>query len=294
LLKICKNQKNIVILRQNCNTSKIMSNADFWQSIQTIIEGGYSSEGLHLLDNYAEQFINGKLLYQRFSLPEQRGCAAGGSTNVIATILAGASIAPNCLTAPIGSFKREQQCGEIQASRIERWAKRVGCWVDCVNDRLQQQFGQEVAQGGEARVFYHGASLIKMIGLDYYVTPVLALDRIALYNTYFPETKLIVLGFGRDSEGAFQIIVEQPFVQGKSLSEAEIEKFATNLGFELKNRRNWTYATAEIYLSDLHDENVIQSKEGIIFVIDCDIRINTPDLKMDGIRQLSSEVAFTE
>jgi hypothetical protein len=63
------------------------------------------------------------------------------------------------------------------------------------------------------------------------------------------------------------------------------------MGFELKNPRNWTYVTSEIYLSDMHDENVIRSnKTNTIFVIDCDIRINTPDLKQGGTRALLSDV----
>ena len=64
------------------------------------------------------------------------------------------------------------------------------------------------------------------------------------------------------------------------------------MGFELRNPRNWTYATPEIYLSDMHDENVICSDNGNVFVIDCDIRINTPKLNNGGIRQLTTEVEF--
>ena len=65
------------------------------------------------------------------------------------------------------------------------------------------------------------------------------------------------------------------------------------MGFELKNPRNWTYATPEIYLSDMHDENVIRSNHSdIIFVVDCDIRINTPELRQGGTRTLSTEVKF--
>ncbi len=65
------------------------------------------------------------------------------------------------------------------------------------------------------------------------------------------------------------------------------------MGFELKNPRNWTYATPEIYLSDMHDENVIRSNHSdTIFVVDCDIRINTPELRQGGTRILSTEVEF--
>ena len=65
------------------------------------------------------------------------------------------------------------------------------------------------------------------------------------------------------------------------------------MGFKLINPRNWTYATPSIYLSDMHDENLIKSPQGNIFVIDCDVRINTPDLKCEDIRKLSNEVEFT-
>ena len=66
------------------------------------------------------------------------------------------------------------------------------------------------------------------------------------------------------------------------------------MGFELKNPHNWTYATPDIYLSDMHDENVIRSnKSDTFFVVDCDIRINIPKLHQGGIRTLSTEVYFT-
>jgi hypothetical protein len=67
-----------------------MNNADFWTSVHTIIAEGFTSEGLLKLDSYAEQFISGRLVYQRFSPQEQHGCATGGATNVIASLLAGA------------------------------------------------------------------------------------------------------------------------------------------------------------------------------------------------------------
>ena len=67
----------------------------------------------------------------------------------------------------------------------------------------------------------------------------------------------------------------------------------TMLGFELKNPRNWTYATPDIYLSDMHDENVIRSKKSdTLFVVDCDIRINTPELRQGGTRTISTEVRY--
>ena len=89
-----------------------MTNNDFWKHIDTIIAQGFDAHGLKQLEVYAELFISGRLVYQRFSPLEQHGCAAGGSNHVIASLLAGAGIDPSSLSAPEGSFQRERECAK--------------------------------------------------------------------------------------------------------------------------------------------------------------------------------------
>ena len=109
------------------------------------------------------------------------------------------------------------------------------------------------------------------------------------------ETRLSVLGFGRDQRGEFKIIAEQPFIDGHPVDDKEIANYMQRMGFDLKNVHNWTYATPEIYLSNMHDENVIRSnKTRTIFVVDSDIRINTPELRQGGTRVLTTEVSFPD
>ena len=86
-----------------------MTNSIFWNRIQHIIDEDFSSDGLAILEHYAEQFIERKLVYKRFSSCEQYGCAAGGVTNVIATILAGANDRTNPTHSFAGDFKRKCQ-----------------------------------------------------------------------------------------------------------------------------------------------------------------------------------------
>ena len=266
-----------------------MTNNDFWMSVSDIINEGFTSEGLRRIDGYAEQFKAGEILYKRFSPSEQLGCIEGGTIHVVASILAGAEVGADKLSAPEGSFKREQQLGKIQEGRIESWAKATGCWVDDTSI-YSKTMGEQLAHGGEAVVYDNGNTVLKTIGLDYFIQPILALDRISLHNAYFEPTKMIVLGFGRNSEGEFMVIVTQTFFQGQSMTDEEISDYTESLGFKLVNPRNWTYSTPEIYLSDMHDENVIRDKEGVVYVIDCDIRINTPELHADGTRELTTEV----
>lgn len=264
-----------------------MNNKDFWRSISDIASNGFQPEGLTTLEKYAEWFISGKLVYERFSQTEQYGCINGGAIHVIASLLAGAEIKADSLTAPIGSFKREFECAEAQARRIEQWAKAADCWIDDTEYKLSQLLGEQLAEGGEAHVYDNGTAVVKAIGLDYFIYPELAFDRISLHNAYFPQTSMQVLGYGRDSAGRFLVIVQQPFIHGKRMNDNQIKNYAERLGFKLVNPTNWTYATDRIYLSDMHDENVICSMKGNIFVIDCDIRINTPELKAGGTQHLS-------
>ena len=60
----------------------------------------------------------------------QSSLAALKGEQFIASLLAGAEVGANQLTAPEHSFKREQQLGKIQEKRIESWAKKAGCWID--------------------------------------------------------------------------------------------------------------------------------------------------------------------
>lgn len=267
-----------------------MTNHEFWSSITQIIDNHFSSTDTRQLEQYAQQFIAGRLLFTRYTDNEQFGCAAGGTIHVIASILAGAETPADQLTASEGSFKREQQRAQAQAAVIEQWARTVGCWTDNVDEEYEKLFGEQLAEGGEAHVYDNGNTIVKRIGLDYYILPALALDRISLHNALFPSTKMVVLGFGRTAEGEFQILVQQNFIFGSRLTDSEIQTFAESMGFQLINPRNWTYATPSIYLSDLHDENVLLSPQGNIFVIDCDIRINTPELRCGGTRALSNEI----
>ena len=54
-----------------------MNNKDFWDSVNVIIVVGFTPEGLQKLDEYAEQFVTGRLVYQRFSPAEQHPRPAG-------------------------------------------------------------------------------------------------------------------------------------------------------------------------------------------------------------------------
>ena len=119
-----------------------MTNAGFWKQVNSIINGGFTSEGLQILDYYAELFINGRFEYKRFSPFEQHGCAAGGAKHVVATLIAAAKNATDKGIAPYGdNFKGEVECGACQTANIEQKARQTGCWPDCVDRALTLSLG---------------------------------------------------------------------------------------------------------------------------------------------------------
>ena len=61
---------------------------------------------------------------------------------------------------------------------------------------------KRIAGGGEAVVWFDRkrSVAVKAIGLDYYGSPTLALERVELHNKYFPDTKLSLVGFGEIPE----------------------------------------------------------------------------------------------
>ena len=84
-----------------------MNNQDFWHSIHSIIDEGFTANGLSKLESYAEQFITQRLVYKRFSSAKQYGSSKGGATHVIASLLAGANAAADRGVSQELTFKEE-------------------------------------------------------------------------------------------------------------------------------------------------------------------------------------------
>ncbi|MBD5336011.1 MAG: hypothetical protein HDR95_01690 [Bacteroides sp.] len=106
-----------------------MNNVNFWKTVNDIIRKGFDNEGLSQLERYAELFISEKSIFKRFSPAEQHGCSAGGTTHVIATIIAGSEDSSDPASETISDFKRELKRAAHQADLklggIRKWTNEV-------------------------------------------------------------------------------------------------------------------------------------------------------------------------
>ena len=258
--------------------------------------GKWTPEALKTLDNLITDIENGKVTYQRFPQEASRASYQGGRANEAASILLSTNESsdsrnPRAVRERYERDKREQP---IQERIVEAWAKAKGIW----HDNLDTIEGKEqIGKGGEAKVFANDGDInvTKILSTEYFVTPQFALDRITLHNTLFPEAPLKVLGFGRNSKGEFQFLVEQPFIQGKHATKKEIHDFISKMGFTKTDKdRGNTFISDDLYLSDLHDENVIKVGPNTFIVIDADLRLNTPELNRNGKYKINNAITSTQ
>ena len=133
-----------------------------------------------------------------------------------------------------------------------------------------------IAQGAEAKVYYRdGSPAVLKERASIYSTTQKALDAIALHNYLFPETAMHVIGFTRDSDGLFRVILTQPYVRCKRLAtKEEIDELAAEKGF----RANWSgqgvnYISDRLVLEDMHPANVfIDEVTSRAICIDCIVK----------------------
>ena len=290
--EVANNTTNLQNQRYNNKSTEQLDKS--LDTIRSVIESGkWTSESLTVLNNLVKDIENGKVTYKRFPQEASGGMYKGGTANATASILL-SSNESSSRNAPLSvseRYERDKRQQPIQERIIESWAKAKGIW----HDNLDTIEGKELfAEGGEAKVFANDGdtNVIKILSTEYFITPQFALDRITLHNTLFPEAALKITGFGRNSKGEFQFLVEQPFIQGTYATQAEIDKFITKAGFtkSTKDKGN-TFITDDLYVSDLHDENVIKTPNGNLIVIDADIRLNTPELNRNGKYVINNDIA---
>ena len=228
-----------------------------------IAADGFAESTLLEINNYINDIQNGTEDFPRFSLSEHAVLCTAGAPLIGAAIVA--SYAAASLTASghaggsQGSSPANWEIDELQEQLIEQWAKTANLWVEDSEEILTEELGPKIAQGAEAKVYYReGDTSVVKERASIYSTTQKALDAIVLHNYLFPETAMNVVGFTRDSDGLFRIILTQPYVNCLRLAtKMEIDDMVAAKGF----RDNWNgqgvnYISDRLALEDMHPANV--------------------------------------
>ncbi len=235
---------------------------------------------LQLIDKQVNEILNGTRDLLQFNQPEHAGvCSAG-------PLLVGALIVCNNARESLGAGSdaasrqgespSNWEIDEEQERQLQAWADAKGVWVEHADEWLEAQYGRIIAHGAEAKVYGRtGDIAVIKLRASIYATLGRALEAIALHNYLFPETTMRVVGFTRDGDGLFRIILTQPYISCKRLAtKAEIDAMVAVKGFvDNKDGNGVNYISNRLLLEDMHPANVfVEEQSQTPICIDCIVK----------------------
>ena len=256
---------------------------------QMIWDKGFTTETLSFLVNLTKEVYDGTTLFERIPQAQQPGLSRGSALLCAAAIVCRGC--PGTESEAREIYRTDDLIGEgrIQEALVEEWARITGCWFDDARLYLSS-LSHAYDFGTESTVFFNVDQRLvrKFITLKHYNVLRLALDRIIIHNAIFPDDYMKVIGFGRDEETRFGVLIEQPYVEGVAVPETERMDFMHKLGFEDAGEdfgMHLNYRTDNLYIGDLNEYNLLKGESGI-HVFDCDCRLNVPTLGCRGKWQI--------
>ena len=224
----------------------------------SIKDDGFSEHTLKLIDEYTNAILNGRTNLTRFNQQEHAGLCTAGAPLIGAYVVcdyARRSIESGGDVAESQGSPANWEIDAKQEELVQQWAKAKGLWFSNPEKLLTSVYGPMIAQGAEAKVYYKtGDTSVVKERTSIYSTLSKAYEAIVLHNALFPETPMSVIGFTRDSDELFRIILTQPYIGCKRLAtKEEIDKMVAAKGFrDNYNGNGINYIGDRLYLEDMH------------------------------------------
>jgi hypothetical protein len=251
-------------------------------------DGEFNYETIKTL---AARVGSGELKITRLAPREEQGRNSGGRRNVEASIIIGAEARTGQADTRRSRPTRKEKLAhnkQVEA-HLEKYARHEGIWFDY--DEFTKTYPY-FAKGQEAQVFEDTNKEFVLKAVNYafgsYGISLLDFidDRISLFNYLFPETKYELVGFTRDGDGRFRFILRQPFIVGDIPHPSKRRAYMRRvLGAESESLTPEQYINSDYHIWDLHLKNLLQDKDGNVFVIDSLLELNTPERYLDGVRE---------
>lgn len=228
----------------------------------SIKDDGFSEHTLKLIDEYTNAILNGRTNLTRFNQQEHAGLCTAGAPLIGAYVVCDYARRSIESGGDVAESKGSPANWEIDAKQeelVQQWAKAKGLWFSNPEKLLTSVYGPMIAQGAEAKVYYKtGDTSVVKERTSIYSTLSKAFEAIVLHNALFPETPMSVIGFTRDSDELFRIILTQPYIGCKRLAtKEEIDKMVADKGFrDNYNGNGVNYIGDRLYLEDMHPANV--------------------------------------
>ena len=165
----------------------------------------------------------------------------------------------------------------IETDQLASWAQETNLLRDAdVFSQRWQEGG--CIEGGEHQLYAENGFVYKRNKLLYHSSWLEYFHRLILHNWLFQETRLTFEGL-MWVDGDLQPVVSQKIIEAiRGADQAEVEDEMSKRGFVRRNADNYHSASLGLLVEDLHDENVLISPTGSLFIFDPVIYIVSTDV----------------
>ena len=232
------------------------------------------------IDNKIKEIYNGTRDFPQSNQSEHAGVCSAGPLLIGALLVCDKARESICSGSDAYGSETPSpsnwEIDEAQEAALQQWAESKGVWIPLAEEWLCSDYGPMLAKGAEAKVYARsGDTHVVKLRTSIYATLGRALESIALHNSLFPETIMRVIGFTRDNDGLFRIILTQPYIECLRLAtKAEIDEMVSANGFHDNGDGNGVnYISERLHLEDMHPANVfIEPLMGKPVCIDCIVK----------------------
>ena len=235
------------------------------------------------INELAERIVSGRAQIGREDMPDwpETLTTAQVGAEIISAQRGGISAAVSICPVEDRSIRRPVE------DAVEDWARFSGLWL-LEEDTIKSSFNDEMfSRGSESRVYLSADRKLVTKFIDPYQRNdgglIMALRNISIFNHLFPDAAYRVIGYSRDTNERFRIVVEQPFIFGREYSfedylhlevEGRVVNMFAEMGMEPVEGDTTTFANDKYFVKDVHYGNVIEQKDGKLVIIDANATYN--------------------
>lgn len=173
---------------------------------------------------------------------------------------------------------------------LETFAKASDAYIEGdIRNELKKTYGDIIGDGLESWVYHsdNNQEVIKSTTFDVGgVSTLTKIERLILGNIYFPETAYEPFAIGKDKNGDLNFALKQrkAIFEETPLTQEQIKKWLEARGWILYNAwcGNFVSKGNDLACMDMHEGNVVQTKEGSILCIDPCVYPNLLTLGIKG------------
>ncbi|MBC7569551.1 MAG: hypothetical protein H7319_07450 [Spirosoma sp.] len=168
----------------------------------------------------------------------------------------------------------------LEAEALSGWAGATGLLLDAAAF-TQQWFAFGNAEGGEHQIFQVDGTYYKRNNLAFHTSYLEYFERLLLHNWLFPDTAYTFLGLmwvpeNNEPPQLRPVVSQLAFQAVRGADRSEVEAEMNRLGFTRRYEDNYVSTALNLFVDDLHDQNVLVDADGDLLIFDPVIYIVSP------------------